>query len=636
MRTTILKNVGNHSQIAAADADEIIKSVAREITEDYEWSMRQREAVVTLVAPYCVDPETQCLTRRGWLSYVDLRADDELLAWDRVTEMTRWEKPREIFVTQYRGPMVELGARTFSALVTPDHRWPVFTRYGGFSVRLTKELGLAGLIPRSARCEDVPTKPKYSDAFVRVVAWYMTEGTRVHYTERLTISQSHLVNPGNVEAIRKDLVEIGARHKPRGGSRPGHARWPGLWVCERIEDDRITRFMLTGTAVDEITAACSGPGKIPAPEFLLALTQEQLEMFLDTCQRGDGTPRDRRFYQYDPERMDAYCMAAVLAGYEPSVDRAGHTCSLNRGRRGRRGERRTYADLGGLPRRFIEYEGPIWCPVLPSSFWVARRRGRVYITGNTTGTVAATLDSEVITGTSTVWVSGMVRRGITIDGADTWFRVVTFTSTTSIKIGDAQGTTVVWPYATGAAKTYSIFQSEYDLGTDVAKVRGMTRDFPLSEVPPEWIDAVDPERVSRGEPIKYALRRTQLDTSGTVQRTFIEFYPVPSANGHLLVPYLAAPPGLGTDSDLPACPSQLIEVLGTSRAADFIYAKTGDARWGVISDRYFKRWQILDERLKADDEARQGLPRYLGGHEGVPVGLDRLSSRDWGEDLADL
>src|SRR3990172_1779196 len=52
MRTTVLINCGNHSQLTTAVADDVIKAVAREITGDFGWSTRRREALITTIAPY--------------------------------------------------------------------------------------------------------------------------------------------------------------------------------------------------------------------------------------------------------------------------------------------------------------------------------------------------------------------------------------------------------------------------------------------------------------------------------------------------------------------------------------------------------------------------------------------------------
>jgi len=57
-------------------------------------------------------------------------------------------------------------------------------------------------------------------------------------------------------------------------------------------------------------------------------------------------------------------------------------------------------------------------------------------TDYTTGTVAVAATTGVVTGTSTVFTSAMVGKGFKATGHTTWYRVKTFTSTTSITIED--------------------------------------------------------------------------------------------------------------------------------------------------------------------------------------------------------
>jgi len=57
-------------------------------------------------------------------------------------------------------------------------------------------------------------------------------------------------------------------------------------------------------------------------------------------------------------------------------------------------------------------------------------------TDYTTGTVAVANTTGVVTGSSTVFTAGMVGRGFKATGHTTWYRIKTFTSTTSITIED--------------------------------------------------------------------------------------------------------------------------------------------------------------------------------------------------------
>src|SRR6266508_694416 len=405
-------------------------------------------AITNTTVTYCVDPSTECLTKRGWLRHDELTLDDELLAFDPVTRRTRWERPREIYVNErYAGDMVLLSnGRGWSALVTPDHRWPIVSRArrpGDVQVRQTSELPRHDWSLLAAAEHDAPTEQTFSDAFVRVVAWYTTEGSLVHGGKNITMCQSSSANPVHVEDIRRDLKEIGGlcwsertciidgcveppaaremcrrhyhhwwTHETKNrrrllGKTPGRRRRRGLWVHEYLRRSDIVTWLLSGDGTDAITACAPGKGKVPTMAFLAALTRDQLRMFVATCVAGDGTPEKQQLFQHHEPRMSAFMAAAALAGHGPTLDRSGTTCSL--GAVGRR------IYLGRVERRTLYYEGPVWCPVTDAGHWVARRNGKVFITGNTNSAGVAgrtaTLASFPITGLTGTWLPFSLQAG---------------------------------------------------------------------------------------------------------------------------------------------------------------------------------------------------------------------------------
>jgi intein/homing endonuclease len=115
------------------------------------------------------------------------------------------------------------------------------------------------------------------------------------------------------------------------------------------------------------------------PPLIRTLSARQIRLFLDTYIKGDGSiePNGRtRIYTNDQENLDALQELCALAGYGSTVytrkDSGVHVLNIVR-------NRETYIQL--IERK--PYRGKVWCPTTRNGTFVARRRGKTFITGNT-------------------------------------------------------------------------------------------------------------------------------------------------------------------------------------------------------------------------------------------------------------
>lgn len=267
--------------------------------------------------------------------------------------------------------------------------------------------------------------------------------------------------------------------------------------------------------------------------------------------------------------------------------------------------------------------------------WSYRKRDKVLqtVAPYSTGTVTVTAGSGTVTGASTVWTAAMVGRQMRISGENTFFWIVSVnTGAQTLVLGDGTLTTVTWVAASGGLKTYTIFQDQYAVPSDVAVILYSVRDWPMSETSEGEVDAEDPMRTSSGTPDRWYWARANI--ASQVESRFVGLWPVPSAALILRMPYLLEPPDMTLEGDLPVCPSEVLELAAGARVCAFLHARTGDERWA----RQFLALQqalmgtpgmlgILAQALQ-DDAHRFGLPTMLGG-TGTQIGNDRLASRDW-------
>ncbi len=69
----------------------------------------------------CFTPDTEVLTRGGWMKFTDLSLDHELATRSPSGEL-EWQQPQHIISQPYEGEMLRFHNRTLDLMVTPDHR----------------------------------------------------------------------------------------------------------------------------------------------------------------------------------------------------------------------------------------------------------------------------------------------------------------------------------------------------------------------------------------------------------------------------------------------------------------------------------------------------------------------------------
>ncbi len=382
------------------DHRRLVRSTPTVPTSNPGWPQIQDLSLpVTEPLTWCVDEATEILTAEGWKRQTDLTVGEQVYVLDPDLLVGRFEPLLAInrFPAERR-QMRRLEATNFSSLSTLGHRWRVWQNGGkspGLEWRTSQQLTPGSGIFRTAPRADVPSEPKWSDAFVELVAWYWTEGSR-QKGPFVTIVQSESHNPQHVASIREALrscFDTDWYEKPRPGEMIG--------------------FYLKGEAARSLFSVTTR-NKAPLPSFLMSLTQAQLNLFISRCLDGDGhrqkTPSkggktpSRWWAQTDLQSVGMFEMACALAGIATNEN----TGIIDPGRYGQEtpstrisllhssiakpvdaarvarfhANRERVRNTRPAVDEEIEFDGPVWCPTTPSGTWLARRNGTVYFTGN--------------------------------------------------------------------------------------------------------------------------------------------------------------------------------------------------------------------------------------------------------------
>jgi len=320
---------------------------------------------------HCLDPQTELLTNRGWVTHDDIRETDEILSYTQNGLV--WTGIDEIIRKRHEGELVRVESQGMSMAVTPEHRvlglqlnWKT-RRYDRLGYHRADSLPYSMNIPVSGLVgnEGYPL----SDNQIRLAGWILTDGH--HGSNRTTIYQS---KPKGVEQIRTLLSEMNIGHTERRRSRDithvcGRALLkPALDAFE---------FCIAASAYREIVEWL--PSSTDMPSWAHILSDRQFDIFLDTIIDGDGT-------------RNAKGSGAVIYKQKPFLD-ALQSIAVQHGYRARihedpRGDYRLW--VVKAPNIRIEkkhvfreaYSGDVWCLRVPHTNFMVRRRGTVYFTGN--------------------------------------------------------------------------------------------------------------------------------------------------------------------------------------------------------------------------------------------------------------
>lgn len=335
---------------------------------------------------YCVDTATEALTKRGWLNIDDICEDDTILSYSDGS--LTWSSIKSIYRGQYDGLMHYLTVRGMDALITPNHK--LVTERG--LVKAEHLIESDRVILMGDAVED--GSGSYEDSLVELAGWVVTEGcyeSNENGIKRITIYQN---SGSKADRIRNCLIKLGYKFSE---STP---KTKNITFAVSREDSRVIAKLL--------------PNKNLTMDFILSLTNDQRELLINTMIDGDGwrVNGHRRYVQKSKDGIDMLQVLCTLAGIKtnhhlvvdhPSYGKTSTFYQMNlfseRGNTtraacidfhgGKRNGRNARGPGSGRGKEHhpneptTQYNGRVWCPETEYGCFVARRNGKVYLTGNT-------------------------------------------------------------------------------------------------------------------------------------------------------------------------------------------------------------------------------------------------------------
>ncbi len=349
------------------------------------YTSRNKRTVWTIATkPYkgahfaCVDEKTECLTKLGWLKYDRLQEGMDIAGFDIQTKTLQWQRLNNVSVYDVENQeMVSVNTRDMSMLLTPNHRCIVRKRTkiksvsDDYRIARADELNSRSYIPLSSKWAVLYGGVYQEPEFAELMGWFVTDGY-IKHGKFACVDQSWAVNRDKCNRIRFLLEYLRADYNYKISKR----EWKG-----RSAD--MMQITIRGEVAERLLALC--PGK-RVPFGILTWQEESIRAFLNGVIGGDGCTRkdDGRISIIQKSKAfldDIQAIAVRLGNTANLTQRKDGTWVLYLTDRKYRGLRGTNGKNNVINRR--NYTGVVWCPQTELTTFVARRNGKVFITGNT-------------------------------------------------------------------------------------------------------------------------------------------------------------------------------------------------------------------------------------------------------------
>ena len=327
----------------------------------------------------CVDTATECLTKNGWKKYDELQINEEIYCLDLETQTAKWGLVQNVNIFE-NAPVVRMFNSTWDIVVTENHNWVVRNRINKTPFKLVKtnELNSAHEFMISAKNDNLPENPMYTDEFVLLMAWVLTEG---HLRKSKRKQNSIAISQQKYSSRLKEVLHLNGIH---GGYWNNKLKKP-IFICE-----------FGGDIAKKIRELVSNE-KIVDLSFIHHLTENQLKLFIDECILGDGSiihsdiksnRKERKLFHQNVKTgnvLDCFILACTLLGI--NISRTAQKIYVNNTKNSEEiqeswGLRTSNAiDLRTFKTESLPNQ-TVWCPTTTYGTFLARRNGKIFFTGN--------------------------------------------------------------------------------------------------------------------------------------------------------------------------------------------------------------------------------------------------------------
>ncbi len=330
--------------------------------------------VPTRTGYQCMSQDTEILTEDGWKTHDDLKVGDIIKTFNIITGKLEDKPIKKLFIKEYSGKMYNIKNRIQDQLISPKHRmvrklFNVGEKFVLEEVEIVKQMKSPVILPIAA--ENSYKGIDWSDEKIKLVAWLIAEGSseqpyhKNKNSRNIKIYQSEIKNNKEYKEIKELLEHFKLKYSETKHTGLG---LPVNHIKINAEGSRLLHSWFSGESNIKFI-----------PVELFKANKKQARLFLETYNKGDGTA-EFKISTTSVDILYGLQFMCVLAGY-------GFTTL---GRKPTIGKKPIFVlriiqhkDTTITSIKEIDYKGVIWCPNTDNETVIAKRNGKVFITGNT-------------------------------------------------------------------------------------------------------------------------------------------------------------------------------------------------------------------------------------------------------------
>ena len=324
----------------------------------------------------CISEDTEILTFDGWKAYDKIKVGESVYSFNMAKEQIEASMVEDIFIYKHNGEMINLKNDNTDQLLTLNHKVILKEEYRK-QANGTREwncpegwdLVHASTVKNYGKY-NLPLGSVYDGNltigvdFAELLGWILSEGNFQKDTNAINIYQSS-VNKENVDLIRGLLKRMKIKHSEYKRKRKYKER-------EYTEH----HFYFSGEIVDMVKNII--PDKKPKMGLWNLRYEEKVALF-NSLMLGDGSKKNGNnyiaFYQNDKDFLQWFQVLCHLIGKQARINYNKMSVEVHH-------NPNTQLQARHLKNRVKKYSGVVWSIKTNNISYIAKRSGKIFITGN--------------------------------------------------------------------------------------------------------------------------------------------------------------------------------------------------------------------------------------------------------------